>query len=69
MSEAQTPQTYYYRGRLAETLTRDELLEAFQHAVDALERERQWSRTVAETGDALFDAARVIYGRRNPGFS
>lgn len=54
MSEQRIP---FYRDKRADMLTRDELLEAYCHACDELERMRDWNRQGAEM-DALFASAR-----------
>ena len=49
----------YWRGKIVDTLTREELLQAVHNLAQELERERNWNTTVHETDKAIQDAAKT----------
>ncbi len=63
MTEKRIP---FYRDKRADTLTRDELLEAYTHACDALERQRQWYAQVQEMNHLFVETARALARERDP---
>ena len=46
----------WYRGHNIEDLDRETLIVALRSAIETIEKERQWSRTVHKTGMAFVEA-------------
>jgi DNA-directed RNA polymerase specialized sigma subunit len=49
-----------YRNKRADELTREELIEAYTHAVEELVSERRWNQQCAEMNDLFRDTARKL---------
>ena len=47
---------YLYRNQPIEELDRETLIVALRSAIETIEKERQWSRTVHKTGMAFVEA-------------